>query len=1662
MNIYKYQLISFFFIFILASVNSYAQLSGPYTIGGILPDYVNFTDAVNDLNTVGVTGAVIFNVRTGTYTEQIIINQITGASITNTITFQSESGDSTDVILTQSIATFGDNYTIKLDGADYITFKSMTISATNGSNNRVIELTNGASFNRFLNNKLMTISGSNGDEVVYSGNSSTNDNDNLFENNWFLNGEYGIYFEGLTAALKPNIIIQDNLFECFRWGIYLKYMENISIIGNTIIHASSYNAAATRGIELYACRYDFEILKNTIIMMDATNSVGMQLMVCDGLGTMGLVANNMVSVGGTGNAHGLYMNGTDDKEFYFNSFYNSGTNESSAKAFYMNGYSDANIIIKNNIFYATTGYAIYNSVGGIVSSDYNDYYTDGTYHLGRWDGVDVDNLSELQTQSGDDANSVSVNPELASAPDLHLNELTTTLIGQGLNIPAITDDIDGDLRPDPPTIGADEPTLVPCDAPILTAKANNVAIITTECSGADISLTANPTGSAGCSGTWDYAWFDGTNYWNGTGFISVAEVWNTSYDNINVINVTVSTTYTAKVRCSDETSCNSESNVIVTIISAPANVTAAIGDPANGLEHYIDISWDTVTGIDGYELQYSTDSLTWSTLYTGTLTSYEHNCGDNPNAPYYYKVRAYKDTSYCNFTDCSNYPIYTACDYPELPLISAVTSNSLDLTLQAETPVVNPPITTYSIYCTTTGQYVQADGTLNILEVFLTKATWGTKTVIGLSLSTEYCFYAKARNNDGDIRFGGGGSVISVIQEFNSDVIVHGVAAPTTVWFAPDFNTPIDYSSSGGCPGGYATYSGSWNSWWGNFLRTPEADCSGQNEVILNFDISHSYFASHPNDRIRFYMWVDGGYEHAVSVKIYGIEKGISDINGLWLYFDEPRNCIPVEVFFDLSVVIDKTNILFYLEGSCGYNDAQIYMLGLDNIEISGAALPACTTTAASCIPPAITLEPISQTVCEGDSVTFIVSATGTVPLDYQWKKNSIDIPLATNNSYTINPVSISDAGNYTCYIINSCGNVTSNIATLTVNAFLPVSISISANPSTTICTGDTVTFTAMPTNGGTTPSYQWQLNGGNVGSDSSTYINSSPTDGDVITCILTSSESCATGNPDTSNALTITVSSGLPVSIIISAYPSTTICIGDTVIFTATPVNEGTSPLYQWQLNGGNAGTDNSTYTNSSLTDGDVITCILTSSESCATGNPDTSNILTITVSSGLPVSVSISANPSTTICTGDTVTFTAMPTNGGTAPSYQWQLNGGNVGTDSSTYTNSLLPDGDIVTCILTSSESCATGNPDTSNALFMTVSSGLPVSVSISANPSTTICTGDTVIFTANPVNEGTTPSYQWQLNGGNAGSDSSTYTNSSLADGDVITCILTSSESCATGNPDTSNILTITVSSGLPVSVSISANPSTIICSGTNITFTATSVNEGITPLYQWLLNGMNVGTNNSTYQDSTLSDSDTLTCELTSSLTCATNNPAISSILIITVYPMPDAEFTFTTDSLTVSFNNLSTNSVNNYWDFGDDSYTVIAVNPEHTYDTAGTYTVQLIAESEDGCKDTTYLDVLVKVEFDAPLVSALIIYNVFTPNGDDVNDTWHIENITQYPNNSVEIYNRNGNLVFSAEPYQNDWDGKYDGKELPAATYYYLINPGDGSEVFKGYVTIIR
>ncbi len=101
---------------------------------------------------------------------------------------------------------------------------------------------------------------------------------------------------------------------------------------------------------------------------------------------------------------------------------------------------------------------------------------------------------------------------------------------------------------------------------------------------------------------------------------------------------------------------------------------------------------------------------------------------------------------------------------------------------------------------------------------------------------------------------------------------------------------------------------------------------------------------------------------------------------------------------------------------------------------------------------------------------------------------------------------------------------------------------------------------------------------------------------------------------------------------------------------------------------------------------------------------------------------------------------------------------------------------------------------------------------------------------------------------------------------------------------------------------------------------------------------------------------------------------------------------------------------------------------------------------------------------------DTPLLidTTVSIPNGITPNGDGLNDQFVIEalvnNPEEYPNNELIIFNRWGDIVYEAQPYLNDWDGKNkNGKELPQGTYYYVLRLSvEAGEIFKGDVTILK
>jgi uncharacterized protein (TIGR02145 family) len=341
--------------------------------------------------------------------------------------------------------------------------------------------------------------------------------------------------------------------------------------------------------------------------------------------------------------------------------------------------------------------------------------------------------------------------------------------------------------------------------------------------------------------------------------------------------------------------------------------------------------------------------------------------------------------------------------------------------------------------------------------------------------------------------------------------------------------------------------------------------------------------------------------------------------------------------------------------------------------------------------------------------LTNLISPSGqTGTLEYKWQLSTTgsssgftDIPGSNVSSY--NPGAISQTTWYKRIARVGCmvdwsGSVESNVIEMTVNPIFPVSVSVNSTQNP-VCSGTSVTFTAYPVNEGATPTYQWKVNGIGVGANLSTY-SSIPLNGDLVTCTLTSSENCTTGNPASSVPYQMTVNPILPVSITIAAVPNP-FCQGSPVTFTATPGNGGTTPSYQWKVNGVNSGTNNPIFTYIPANN-DQVTCILTSSEICTSGNPASGNNILMIQNIVLPAGISIAAS-SNPFCPGSSVTFTATPANGGPAPSYQWKVNGINAGTNSDTYAYNPV-NNDSIRCIITSDLPCVTGNPASSSKIIM----------------------------------------------------------------------------------------------------------------------------------------------------------------------------------------------------------------------------------------------------------------------------------------------------------------------------------------------------------------------
>ncbi|MEO6883336.1 MAG: ice-binding family protein [Bacteroidia bacterium] len=460
--------------------------------------------------------------------------------------------------------------------------------------------------------------------------------------------------------------------------------------------------------------------------------------------------------------------------------------------------------------------------------------------------------------------------------------------------------------------------------------------------------------------------------------------------------------------------------------------------------------------------------------------------------------------------------------------------------------------------------------------------------------------------------------------------------------------------------------------------------------------------------------------------------------------------------------------------------------------------------------------------------------------------------------------------------------------------------------------------------------------------------------------------------------------------------------------------------------------------------------------------------------------------------VCAGDSISFSVTAT--GTGLTYQWRkgtvnlINGGNIsGATSATLT---INPATVLDAALNYNVIVSGSTPpnDTSINVSLTVN---PATI-ITSQPNNKIaCVGDSITFSVTATGGALT--YQWRkgtvnlINGGNiSGATSATLTinPATVLDAALNYNVIVSG---ACGN-DTSINVSLTVNP-LPIAIAGSNSP---VCSGDSIMLTASTV---VGATYSWTgSNGYLSSLQNPVINPVALSDAGTYSltvtdggCTSTPSTTIvvvnncnvdlsvvktvSTTTPFIGHTVVFTIVvtnnSLGNATGVVVNEALQSGYAYVSSTTTSGSYSSSTGLWTIGTI-PGGTSDTL-TITAKVIAggnyvntvfvsgnQADGNLSNNTSTVETFPTDFNIP--------EGFSPNGDGINDLFVIRGIEYYPKNKFEIYNRWGDKVFEASPYQNNWDGRcaiglrVGGDVLPVGTYFYILDLGDGSTIFKGTI----
>ncbi len=532
---------------------------------------------------------------------------------------------------------------------------------------------------------------------------------------------------------------------------------------------------------------------------------------------------------------------------------------------------------------------------------------------------------------------------------------------------------------------------------------------------------------------------------------------------------------------------------------------------------------------------------------------------------------------------------------------------------------------------------------------------------------------------------------------------------------------------------------------------------------------------------------------------------------------------------------------------------------------LGGTALPASVTMATACIPTSTTP---SNTLNAGPRKVVLNDLTGVTTGGYNDDGNLVYIDqtcqqqanLNAGQSYTIT-VTTGNNENLRVYIdYNNDGLFTGT------------------TPNETIVTrsgsgAQTATFFVPATGAVTCSPLRMRVVSDRVGA-------ATPTACGPLTSGQAEDYSVIIKGPSNAASVNIALTSG--------TNPS---CISTPLTFTATPAGTpGAGATYKWYINGVavTAATPATTYTTSTAVNGNIVTARIFYTGPCG-ADSSLSNTFLVQRSTAIAPSVTLAltagSNPG---CSGQALSFTATPTNGGTTPAFTFTKNGVTIpGATGTTYSTSTLANGDVIRAVLSSSLSCAVPTTATSNAITVAFSSSITASATITQitgnNPT---CSGKPVTFQLNTTNGGATPTYAWLINGFVAtGNTGNTFTTSSLHNNDTIQAIVVSSSQCVLEPVVLSNkIVMMVITSDTPRVTQMITKGSNPGCTDSLIQFTAHSA---LTPYggFIWYLNGVPVSTD-SVYGSAAFNNGDKVFVALNAGAGCHIKDTVYSDTVII--------------------------------------------------------------------------------------------------------------------------------------------------------------------------------